>query len=466
MTTKIEKYYSLAEITGSIRNMIAKTYHSAYWVKAEIVKMNCYPYSGHCYPDLVEKKENKIIAQIRATLWSGTFQVIRKKFMDETGEMLSEGMTVLFLVRVTYHEIHGLSLNILDVEPSFTLGEMARGRKEAVEKLKKEGIFDQNKRLPFPLLPKKVAVISVETSKGYHDFLKILENNRYGYRIEHTLFSALLQGDNAVNSIVSQLKDIASHAELFDVVTIIRGGGGDVGLNAYDHYKLAKAIAEFPLPVITGIGHSTNETVAEMVAHANKITPTEVATFLLEKFENFHAVLEDLTFRLSEGLEEFFAARKQELEQAGEVIRSSVSNVVERNKARLVLLNEKLKNSVSGHLQKEKSVLGQLTMRLYFKPEKVLSAERSGLTRLTEKLQVLIKQPLRSQKVHLEHLETKLKLLSPENILHRGYSLTLVNGKLAKSVADVAEGDQIKTLLKGGEILSKVEKIAKTQKNE
>ena len=258
---KTQKYYSLGELTGSIRKVIAKAYTSAYWVKTEIAKLNFYPYSGHCYPDLVEKQNNKVVAQIRSTIWSGTFDAITKKFRQATGENLSEGMTVLFLVRVVYHEQHGLSLNILDVEPSFTLGEMAREKQQAIQRLKKEGLFDLNKQLAFPLLPKNIAVISVETSKGYHDFLNILQNNRYGYHFEQTLFPALLQGEGAVKSIVQQLKAIAHYTGRFDVVVIIRGGGGDVGLSAYNNYTLAKEVAGFPLPVITGIGHATNETV-------------------------------------------------------------------------------------------------------------------------------------------------------------------------------------------------------------
>ena len=461
MQSQIPKYYSLSEITASIRSVVSKTYNSAYWVKAEIVKMNCYPYSGHCYPDLAEKNNNKVIAQIRATIWSGTYQNIQKKFIKETGQELSQGMTVLFLVRVTFHELHGLSLNILDVEPSFTLGEMAKGKKETIKRLVNEGVFDKNKLLPFPLLPKRVAVVSVETSKGYQDFVKMLENNRKGYYIEYHLFAALLQGDNAVDSIVLQLNNIASKAEQFDVVTIIRGGGGDVGLNAYDQYKLAKTVAEFPLPVITGIGHSTNETVTEMVAYANKITPTEVAVFLLEKFENINMVLENLTLRLTNASEELIIKEKHNIEHFATIIEHTVSSMVEKNKAQLQLLNEKLKNGTKTVLHKHSVVLEQVAVLIYFKPEKILTGGKTKVLKLKDKLQIYTKQIFKEQKTGLDHLETKVRLLSPETIINRGYSLTFVNGQILKDINKITVGNEMKTIIKGGELFSKIEKIKK-----
>ncbi len=458
-----QTYYSLSEIAKSIRSVIAKTYNRAYWVKAEIVKLNYYPYSGHCYPDLVEKKNNKIVAQLRATIWAGDFQNIDYKFKKITGEELKEGMTVLFLARVTFHEIHGLSLNIVDIEPAFTLGEMAKGKKEAIERLKKEGLFDHNRSLPFPMLPKSIAVISVETSKGYHDFLNIIENNKYGYKLEHFLFQALLQGDKAVDSIVTQLKNIAGKAELFDVVVIIRGGGGDVGLNAYDQYKLAKAVAECPLPVITGIGHSTNETVTEMVAYANKITPTEVAVFLLEKFEQFHTRLEDLTQRLIESTEDTLQTHAFDLENVTEVIKNQVTATVERNKSKIGLLSEKLKSGSLATLRSGNNRLNELSTHLSYKPKEVVSFEKNRISRLTERMDLLLKQSLKNHQAHLENLNAKIDLLKPENVLKRGYSITYVNGKVIRSADQLNKDATLITRLYDGEIISKVEKIKKSK---
>ncbi len=455
---KTQKYYSLGELTGSIRKVIAKTYTSAYWVKTEIAKLNFYPYSGHCYPDLVEKQNNKVVAQIRATIWSGTYDTIAKKFRQVTGENLSEGMTVLLLVRVVYHEQHGLSLNILDVEPSFTLGEMAREKMQSIERLKKEGLFNKNKQLTFPLLPKNIAVISVETSKGYHDFVNILQNNRYEYHFEQTLFPALLQGEGAVKSIVQQLKAIASKANRFDVVVIIRGGGGDVGLSAYDNYTLTKEVAAFPLPVITGIGHATNETVTEMVAFANKITPTDVAYFLIEKFENFHAVVYNLEERLETGVNLFLAKHTETLNGFTNNFKQQVKFLVEQHKAKLMLYQSEINNLLQHFINARRNNLLEVSTRLQYKPAAVVARETEKLTRFNERLVLLSKQRLKSQTMVLTHLETKLNLLKPENILNRGYSITRLNGKALKRPEDVKTGDKIVTLLSEGSIESTITK--------
>ncbi|RLD89829.1 MAG: exodeoxyribonuclease VII large subunit [Bacteroidetes bacterium] len=460
---KTQKYYSLGELTGSIRKVIAKAYTSAYWVKTEIAKLNFYPYSGHCYPDLVEKQNNKVVAQIRSTIWSGTFDAITKKFRQATGENLSEGMTVLFLVRVVYHEQHGLSLNILDVEPSFTLGEMAREKQQAIQRLKKEGLFDLNKQLAFPLLPKNIAVISVETSKGYHDFLNILQNNRYGYHFEQTLFPALLQGEGAVKSIVQQLKAIAHYTGRFDVVVIIRGGGGDVGLSAYNNYTLAKEVAGFPLPVITGIGHATNETVTEMITFANKITPTDVAYFLIEKFEHFHALVYNLEEKLKKGSSRFLAKQTEALNSFTGVFNQQVRFLVEQNKGRLQLYQSVIASLSRRFLATEKNNLLELITHLQYKPVGVILHEKEKISRLNEMLLLLSKQNLKNQAMMLQHLESRLKLLKPENVLKRGYSITRLNKKALKHAGEAKPGDTIITVLSGGKIESTITKINKNE---
>ncbi len=460
---KTQKYYSLGELTGSIRKVIAKTYTTAYWVKAEIAKLNFYPYSGHCYPDLVEKQNNKVVAQIRSTMWSGTYDSITKKFKQVTGENLSEGMSVLFLVRVVYHEQHGLSLNILDVEPSFTLGEMARQKQQTIQRLKKEGLFNQNKQLTFPLLPKNIAVVSVETSKGYHDFVNILQNNRYGYSFEQTLFPALLQGDGAVKSIVQQLKAIALNAGRFDVAVIIRGGGGDVGLSAYDSYTLAKEVAQFPLPVITGIGHATNETVTEMIAFANKITPTDVAYFLIEKFEHFHALVYNLEEKLEKGSSRFLAKQTEVLNGFTGVFNRQVRFLVEQNKGKLQLYQSVIAGLAQRFLTAEKSNLAELITHLQYKPAAVVLHEKEKISRLNDRLLLLSKQNLKNQTMMLQHLESRLKLLKPENILKRGYSITRLHKKALKHAGEAKPGDTIVTVLSGGKIESTITKINKNE---
>jgi len=285
--------YTLSDISKSLQSIISKTYNQPYYIKAEIIKLNYYPRTGHCYPELAEKEDEKIKAQMRAVIWSSQYKTINERFKKITGDIIKEGITILCLASIEYSPQYGLALHIQDIEPTFTLGEMAKSKIAVIERLKKEGIFNANKKMQLPLIPKRIAIISIETSKGYSDFMITLLQNNWNYKFDCQLFPAILQGEKAITTITEQLAVIRSRITEFDCVVIIRGGGGDVGLSCYDHYQLAREVAIFPIPVLSGIGHSTNETVTEMVAYANKITPTEVAYFLIQKFHDFSILIED-----------------------------------------------------------------------------------------------------------------------------------------------------------------------------
>src|SRR5690606_17517223 len=257
-TVSDKTIFSLLEVSRSIQKTIAERYRSLYWIKAEMNKLNHYTHSGHCYPELVEKKDGKVVAEMRSVLWNTDFQRVNQQFIKLLGEPLRDGITILFQAGISYDSLYGFSLKIVDIDPTFVLGELEKEKRESIGKLQAEGVFHLNKNLPFPLLPKRLAIISVETSKGLSDFFKIIHRNPWKYKFEYTLFPALLQGDKSIPSIIRQLANIAEKREEFDAVAIIRGGGGEVGLSSYNNYQLAKAIAIFPIPVLTGIGHSTN----------------------------------------------------------------------------------------------------------------------------------------------------------------------------------------------------------------
>jgi len=293
--------YSLSKLAEGLRFAIYRAFPDQFWVQAEIAKLNIYPRSGHVYLDLVEKDGGVTLAQMRGIIWANDYSAIREKFERETREPFREGLKILFLARFNFHASYGLSLWISDVEPSFTLGDLSRLKRQTIERLRQENLFDRNKQRLIPSLPLRIAVISAETSKGYLDFIQVIRQHQIRYRFEITLFPALLQGDKAVESIREQLSGIRHPASGFDLVAIIRGGGDEIGLTCFDHYDLAKDICNFPLPVVTGIGHSTNETVVEMVAALNRITPTEVAYDLLARLDQ---VYEQLS-RYSESLHTF-----------------------------------------------------------------------------------------------------------------------------------------------------------------
>ncbi len=414
------KIFSLSDLARSLRSVIERNYSGTYWVKAEIAKLNHYPRSGHCYPDLVEKTGEQVVAQMRATLWAGDYKLINQKFIEVTGQPLSEGMAILFQTSVTYHPVYGLSLQIQQIEPSFTLGQMAYEKQKTIERLRAEGIFDRNKTLEMPLLPRKLAVVSVETSKGYHDFLKILASYQGRFTIWHKLFPALLQGDKAVESLTAQLRLIRKKAHLFDMAAIIRGGGGDVGLNCYDHYTLSREIANFPIPVITGIGHATNETISEMVAWQNKVTPTDVAYFVVSRFAEFDSRTQAALSVISDRSQRTLSLENQRLIRAAGYLKSFSTKALQKDRMVMTSLIFGLQNSTSRFIEKEKR--------------------------------------------EMEHLNAKLNLLRPEIILKRGFSITLLNGKSIKSEVELKTGDRITTRLMEGSIESIVQ--PKTSENE
>ncbi|MVZ61839.1 exodeoxyribonuclease VII large subunit [Sphingobacterium humi] len=404
--------FSLLEVSRSIQKTIAERYQRLYWIKAEMNKLNHYTHSGHCYPELLEKKEGKVVAEMRSILWKMDYQRINRQFMEVLGEPLREGITILMQAGISYDPLYGFSLKIVDIDPTFVLGELEREKKESIRKLKEEGLYDANKRLPFPVVPKRLALISVETSKGLSDFFKIINGNLWGYKIETTLFPALLQGDKSIASIINQLATIAGKLEQFDGVAIIRGGGGEVGLSSYNNYQLAKAIAIFPLPVLTGIGHSTNETVSEMVAYKNAITPSELADFLLQRFHNFAVPVDQAQERLLRAVKERF--------------------------------------------QQEEQVLKQWAQVLTWHSKTAFLRETNKLNQFKMQLAVQSKQLLKEENAKLLHVTQVLGLLSPIHILKRGFSIVRKNGKAIHQLDQVAAADIVEIEVEDGRLQAQI----------
>ncbi|MDR0265247.1 MAG: exodeoxyribonuclease VII large subunit [Sphingobacterium sp.] len=404
--------FSLLEVSRSIQKTLAERYKSLYWIKAEMNKLNHYTHSGHCYPELVEKQDGKIVAEIRSILWKADYNRINSNFLKIAQEPLREGITMLFQASISYDPMYGLSLRIVDIDPTFTLGELEKEKLDSIRKLKAEGIYESNKSLAFPVVPKRLAIISVETSKGLSDFYKIINQNPWGYRIECTLFPALLQGDKSVPSIINQLAVIAERISMYDVVAIIRGGGGEVGLSSYNNYLLARAIAVFPIPVLTGIGHSTNYTVSEMVAYKNAITPSELADFLIQKFHNFAIPID----RAAERIQQLILSRFKE----------------------------------------ERHTLSQLATHIQWVGKREIQTSSTAIQQIQNELHSLIKLRFYECKTALTHTERIIQLSDPIRLLKQGFSITKVNGKLLQSVTQVSPGDVIQTILEYGELTSTV----------
>lgn len=439
-----KKVYSLSNLTQSIQKVINQYCNKTVWIKAEIVKLNYYPKSGHCYPTLVEKKGGRVIAELRGNIWAAQFEMINKKFHTVLREELRDNMTVVIQGSVTYHPLHGLALNITDIDPEYTLGELAREKAETIARLKETGIYAKNKQTRLDTLPKTIAIISVETSKGYGDFMDVIKKNPWGYQFHFLLFPAILQGERAVATINEQLERIKVHAGVFDAVAIIRGGGGEIGLSCFDSFLLAEKIATFPIPVLTGIGHATNETVSELVSYESFITPTKIAEFLLQKFHDYATPLKEGEEKLAAGFKRIIQDHKTNLKDTARLFSSLTGRSLDNASANLNRLVYQLEQLSLHNLREQRNILIRMQQSLLAGAVKPVEEEQKRLTFTGE----------------------KIEMLSPQNILKRGYSITRHNGKIIEDTDGLQPGSMLETQLNSGRIYSRIEQLQKSTEDE
>ena len=457
--------FTLLDIGQSLQRMISAHYHKPYWIKTEIAKLNYYNKSGHCYPDLVEKQNGQLLAQMRATIWADTYDSLSKQFLEITKKPISEGMKVLVLAKVNYHPNYGFSLNIIDIDASFTLGEMAREKQESLKRLKAEGIYGLNKSISFPKLPQRIAVISVQTSKGYQDFINILSSSSAPFNIETELFTALLQGDKAITSIAEALEQVKSRSDDFDVVTIIRGGGGDVGLSCYDSYILTSKVARFPLPVVTGIGHSSNETLVEMVSYANKITPTDVAYFFISAFQSSMDELEGLSADFKSLVTLKLIEEQQGLFGIHQDFKTQVNTLIQNHRHSLMEQKQRIKSKIPSSIKTGFENLKQSKYQIKWMTKRQLQSQHNLLFQSSKSLNKAALSKAKRQHEELNYLSKTIDLLSPDRLLQRGYTLNLVNDKIIKSSKELKPGDRLKTIFADGYAESNVIKIQRDENN-
>ncbi len=403
------KVLSLFELNQLIRTVLENSLPDTFLVTAEIASCDV---KNHCYLTLVDKEEDAIRAEIKAVIWAGRYKEIAEIFERETGARLSKGIKILFQATVSFHERYGLKLTINNIDPSYTIGELAVKRREILERLVKEGLIEKNKGLEFPLVPQRIGIISSSTAAGYEDLMTHLTANVYGYRFVTKLYEAVMQGDRAEASIVNALGQCAADAPRLDVIVIVRGGGGQLDLQCFDSYEIGKAIALFPLPVISGIGHQRDVTVTDEVSHSRAKTPTAVADMLISRVRDFEDRVDSLAHALTEGARTLTRDMKDGLSVLSRRVQIAAGN--------------KLLNNF--HL---------------------LNACSKGL-RYAFKFMQNEHQKLRGRESNISHLD-------PLNVLKRGYSITYRSGKAVKSAAEVKIHDSLRTILHKGELLSRVE---------
>ena len=404
------KHITLLELNRLVREVIESEMPHEYWVEAELSE--CRESRGHCYMELIEKDEHSAtpIAKASAKCWAQKWMLVRPYFERTTGQRLAAGMKVLLKVYPQFHEAFGFSWIVTDIDPTYTMGDMARKRQEIIRQLKEEGVFELQKELELPVFSQRIAVISSETAAGYGDFCNQLSDNPYGFQFRTWLFPAIMQGEGTGQSIIAALEKIYTIINQFDCVVIIRGGGATSDMSGFDTLELAENVANFPIPIITGIGHERDESILDMVSHMRVKTPTAAAALLIDHLKIVLDTINNSQNSITRSVQQKLSTLNAQLLTVSEAIPRLFSIVKTRHEARL-------------------DAFGQ-------------------------KIPMLIERRLTNTCHQLEILEEKVKSLDPQLLLKRGYSITLYHGKAVRDPRQLHQGDEIETRLEKGTLKS------------
>ena len=407
------KPITLQELNQRVAELVNDAFQEAIWVTAELTDVRV-AQNGHCYMQLVQKDQRRgsMLAFANAHIWANRWWLIRDSFLQQTGQAFQSGLKVMLCVQVTMHEVYGYALNIVDVDPSYTLGEMARRRIEILNQLKADGVIDMNRELPMPILPQRIAVISAAGAAGYGDFCHQLADNEWGIKFYEHLFPAVMQGNQTEQSVIAALERIYEHQDLFDVAVIIRGGGSTGDLASFDSYDIATCVANFPLPVITGIGHDRDQTVLDRVAHTSVKTPTAAAALLIDRM----------------------AEQMQCLDELIQTVTDHTRGRIERESLRLAQLTNAVRGS---HIS-----LGQQLNRL---------------TLLNERIKLMTQQRIAGDRQRLKYMEKAIRLVQPDNILKRGFSIVRAEGKAIHNASEVKAGTVLEIETANGRLTARAD---------
>ena len=444
------KTLTLFELNALVRQTLELGMPDDYWVEAELSEVH--EVRGHCYMELIQKDahNNTPVAKASAKCWASTWRLARPHFERVTGQQLHAGMKVLLKVSAQFHENYGFSWIVTDIDPTYTMGDMARKRQEIIRQLKEEGVFDLQKELLLPMFCQRIAVISSANAAGYGDFVNQLDGNEYGFRFHTQLFPAVMQGEGVEQSVIAALNKIFArlkkedsslftlHSSLnFDCVVIIRGGGATSDLSGFDTLALAENVANFPLPVITGIGHERDESVLDMVSHTRVKTPTAAAAFLIS---NLKSVLD-------------------EIEDSEQRIHAKVKQRMDMEKIRLLNYAQKIPMLFSVVRTRQEALLGQLLVKMRSSIGYRLQDERHRLIVFQNNMQPVLNRKLTDERHLLDLISQRLIGLDPNRLLKRGYSITLKNGRTVRDVSQLKEGDELETRFEHGTVRSVVNQV-------
>ncbi len=448
----------LSELSTKIKLALQANFSQPIWIIAEIndLRLN---QSGHCYLELVEKsdKTDQVTATAKAVIWSFSYRLLKPYFETTTGIKLEKGIQVMVNALVEFHELYGFSLNIKDIEPSFTVGQLALKKQEIIKRLEKEGVLNMNRDLELPIVIQKIAIISSDSAAGYGDFMDQLINNDRHIRFYVQLFKASMQGIKAEESMIEAFEKIYNHSYLFDAVVIIRGGGAKTDLACFDSYWLAYHITQFPLPVITGIGHERDDSIADLVANTRLKTPTAVASFILQKAEEFELSV----YQCQERIELFTSETFKELRHQLELEMRRLAPLTGQNTSIafnfLKIKQIQLKNACVLYTRKNKDILARHGIQLQALAKNPILKEKQYIESTKKNIVVNIKKALTHQHILLDNNEKLAQLQNPMNILKKGFSYVLKNGKTIKSATQLQKGDNITNRFSNGDVNSIVD---------
>lgn len=431
------KHLSLFELNSLVQGVIQQTMRQQYWVEAELAEAS--ERRGHLYLDLIEKEDgtNTPIARASAKCWANTWMPVRMHFERVTGQHLRAGMKVLLQVYPQFHPAYGFSWIVTDIDPTFTLGDMARRRQEIIQQLKDEGVFDSQRELTLPRFCQRIAVISSATAAGYGDFCNQLADNDYGFVFHTQLFGAIMQGEQVEQSVIQALNAIYQRQDDFDCVVIIRGGGATTDMSGFDTLALAENVANFPLPIITGIGHDRDECILDMVSHTRVKTPTAAAAYLVSNLADVWDTLEHAKQRIS----------------------TCVQQRLETERVHLASVSTRIPVLFSLVKTRESARLDSLLQRFSAGMQQTIRQEQHRLEMLSQRIPPALHRSIDSHRHHLDLLTQRTASLDPQQILNRGYSMTTVNGHIVTDASQLSEGDIIETRLAKGKAISKTVEV-------
>lgn len=447
---------SLRKLSLLISSVFKERFSDDLWVKCELQSLSVAA-SGHCYFELSEYDTEHLrkVASMRGTVWRDRYRALKAKFEEQTAQELAAGLNVLLRVRLSYSALYGFSLNVIDIDPSYTLGDIERRRREIMRRLQREGIAERQKQLVLPLLVKRIAIVSSLTAAGYGDFSNQLRDNRGRFYFVTQLFDARMQGAEAEASILSALHAIEIESSHWDVVVILRGGGAVGDLQSLESYNVARAIALFPIPVLTGIGHDRDSTLLDLVAHLSLRTPTAVAQFLIERMESAATRLLEIADSLSDAIGRRIVCQRERLSEMRLAIDSAVRLQLGYKRRFLERwISLRLAPRIDGRLRRERLRL-EAGARVFKFAEVRIGRERARLRPMGQVAR-FIDVRIKCERLRLRSVEQAVRMADPENTLRRGYTVTLREGKIVTRVENLKRGDVLTTRFADGECRSEI----------